>query len=163
MFVRWGPEFDLQNGYRKVRCGRAHFKSQHLERQRKKDPQGQLCGELQGQWKTLSQNDKRGWLLSSDIQVSCLVSTCKIHENPQRHRQKLAAFLGLISFSVIIYFLGQGVSGDVLLCTTIPWETRRRETMSFKWLFGVFRSCVTLNAWLADCFKHGDFRKREMA
>lgn len=32
----------------------------------------------------------------------------QIYENPQRHQQKAAAFLRLASFSVVVYFLGQG-------------------------------------------------------
>lgn len=51
-----------------------------------------------------------------------------IYENAQRHQQKVAAFLRLLSFSVIVCLLGQGISGDELLCTTIPCRARCRET-----------------------------------
>lgn len=36
----------------------------------------------------------------------------QIYKNAQRHQQKVAAFLRLLSFSVIVYFLGQGISRD---------------------------------------------------
>lgn len=54
----------------------------------------------------------------------------QIYENPQRHQQKAAAFLRLASFSVVVYFLGQGISGGELLHTTIPCKIRYRGTES---------------------------------